>query len=369
MARRKLPIAVKDYIEGGAEDEITVGRNRESFRAMTFSRRSFVDVSTRDLTTTLLGTPVAAPLGLCPVGLAATAHPKGEKASSMAAASRGLLATLASGATWNIEEVAAASDGPKWFQLYIWRDRGITRSIVERAQAAGYQALVLTVDVAVPARRERDLHNGFEIPPKPTLRHTADVLRHVAWFSRLAWDETFGHGLTMGNFAPTEGIGKRVNAMKMVSTLFDPSVTWKDLEWLQSIWKGPIVVKGITNGADAKQSIKTGAAALWVSNHGGRQLDGLSSSLDMLEPVLDAVASDVEVYLDGGVRRGSDVLKAVALGARACMIGRPYMYGLAAGGQAGVERVLDLMLAEMDAALALLGCTSIAELDRSFLIA
>lgn len=365
IAKRVLPTAVYDYVEGGGGDEVTIARNRAGWQSLEFERRALVDVSVIDQTTTILGTPVSSPLVLAPVGLAAVAHPDGEKAAAVAAAGRGIISTLASGASWNIEEVAAATDGAKWFQLYIWRDRGITREIVERAKAAGYLALVLTVDVPVAAHRERDTRNGFQIPPRPTLRHAADVLRHASWFGRLAWNETFGHRLTMGNFTKDAGVGKRVVAMTMVNTLFDPRVTWDDVAWLRSIWDGPIVIKGITTTADAVQSVECGAAGVWVSNHGGRQLDGLPATVDVLPAIVDEVAGRAEVYLDGGIRRGSDVVKALALGATACMIGRPYVYGLAAGGEAGVRLVLDTFVSEIDATLALLGVPAIGDLDRS----
>ena len=367
MATRRLPVAVNDFIEGGAEDEITVARNRTAFQALTFERRALTDVSRRDLATTLLGTPVTMPVALAPVGLAALAHPTGERAAAVAAANKGVLSTLSASSCWSLEEVAAAAHGPRWFQLYIWRERSVTEEIVERARLAGYTALVLTVDVPVAARRERDLRNGFTIPPKPSIRHAGDVLRHLGWFGRLAIDEAVGHGLTMGNFRSAGGVRTRLVMMDVVNGLFDASVTWDDIEWLRSVWSGPLVVKGITSAADATNAVAQGADAVWVSNHGGRQLDGLPATIDVLPEIAAAVGDSVEVYLDGGVRRGSDVVKALARGARACMIGRPYVYGLAAGGQAGVERVLDHFRTEIDATLALVGCPSVGELDESYL--
>jgi len=368
IATRKLPMAVKDYIEGGAEDEITLHRNRDSFQAIELRHRVLTDVSTRDQTTTILGTPVESPLVLAPIGLAALAHPEGERAAARAAANKGIISTLSSSSTWSLEDVAEATpDDARWFQLYIWRDREVTREVVERARAAGYRALVVTVDVPVAARRERDLRNGFEIPPRPTIRQAGDVLRHVEWFTRRGWDEVFGHGLVMGNFGKKSGIGKRVVMMDYVNTMFDPSVTWDDLEWLKSIWGGDILIKGITNQDDAREAVARGANGVWVSNHGGRQLDGLPATIDVLPGIVDAVDGKAEVFLDSGVRRGSDVIKALARGARACMIGRPYVYGLGAGGQVGVERVIDHIRAEIDANLALIGCSSVGKLDGSYL--
>jgi isopentenyl diphosphate isomerase/L-lactate dehydrogenase-like FMN-dependent dehydrogenase len=368
IATRKLPMAVKDFIEGGAEDEITLHRNRDSFQAIELRHRVLTDVSTRDQTTTILGTPVESPLVLAPIGLAALAHPEGERAAARAAANKGIISTLSSSSTWSLEDVAEATpDAARWFQLYIWRDREVTREVVERARAAGYRALVVTVDVPVAARRERDLRNGFEIPPRPTIRQAGDVLRHVEWFTRRGWDEVFGHGLVMGNFGKKSGIGKRVVMMDYVNTMFDPSVTWDDLEWLKSIWGGDILIKGITNQDDAREAVARGANGVWVSNHGGRQLDGLPATIDVLPGIVDAVDGKAEVFLDSGVRRGSDVIKALARGARACMIGRPYVYGLGAGGQVGVERVIDHIRAEIDATLALIGCSSVGKLDGSYL--
>lgn len=368
IARRRLPVAVRDFIEGGAEDEVTLRRNRLAFRDIELRHRVLSDAGTRDQSTTVLGTPVTTPIVLAPVGLAALAHPSGERAAAVAAAEAGIVSTLSSSSCWSLEDVADATPGaPRWFQLYIWRDREVTREVVERARSAGYKALAVTVDVPVAARRERDIRNGFEIPPRPTLRHAGDVLRHVGWFSRMAWDEAFGHGLTMGNFGDHSGIGKRVVMMEHVNTLFDPHVTWESLEWLKEVWGGPLIIKGITSDADARQAVDRGADAVWVSNHGGRQLDGLPATIDVLPSIVDAVGDRVEVYLDSGVRRGSDVVKALALGARACMVGRPYVYGLAAGGEAGVTRVIDILKTEIDATLALLGCPAVADLDRGWL--
>lgn len=369
IARRRLPKAVFNYVEGGAEDEVTVRRNRQRLQDLALVPRALVDVSRRDQSTVLLGTAVSSPIVLAPVGLAALAHPSGERAAARAASSLGLISTLSSSSCWSLEDVAASCDGPKWFQIYVLRDRGLTRAIVERAREAGYLALCLTVDVPVAARRERDLHNGFAIPPRPSLRHGLDVVRHVGWFGRLLRDELGGHGLTMGNFdtGTSAGSGQRLVMMDMVNQLFDPTVTWADVEWLREVWGGPLVVKGMMTGADARCCVEVGADAIWVSNHGGRQQDGLVASVDALPAVVEEVAELAEVYVDGGIRRGSDIVKALALGARACMIGRPYVYGLAAGGQAGVETVLRTLQGELDASLALLGRPRLADLDRSAL--
>lgn len=365
IARRRLPIAVRDFVEGGAEDELTIDRNRRGWQDLAFVPQALCDVSARDQRTTLLGTPVRSPVVLAPVGLAALAHPDGELAAARAAASRGVVATLSSSSAWSLEQVAAAADGPQWFQLYVWRDRDLTRRVVERARAAGFRALCLTVDVPVSARRERDLRNGFTVPPRPRLRQATDLVRAAGWFRRLAARELSGHRLTMGSFTPDDlGVRGRLRMLDVVNQLFDPAVTWRDLEWLKGVWSGPLVVKGVMTAADARHAVASGADAVWVSNHGGRQLDGLPGTAQALPEVAGAVNGQAEVYVDGGVRRGSDVVKALALGARACMVGRPWVYGLAAGGQAGVERLLDLLQIEIDTTLALLGRPTVAELDR-----
>lgn len=361
-------MAVRDFIEGGGEDEVTLRRNRRAFENLEFRNRPLTDASQRSLSTSLLGTSVSAPIVLAPVGLASLAHPQGERAVALAAARAGIISTLSSSSCWSLEDVAEATpDAPRWFQLYVWRDRSLTENVVARARANGYSALVVTVDVPIGGRRERDLRNGFTIPPRPTWRHSGDVIRHLPWVTRFAWDEMFGHGLTMGNFGGRTAVTQRLAFMDRVNSRFDPGMTWDDLEWLRSLWDGPMVIKGITNAPAAKEAVARGMDAVWVSNHGGRQLDGLPATMDVLPEVVDAVDGKAEVYLDGGIRRGTDIVKALARGARACMIGRPFVYGLAAGGQAGVEKVIDLLTREVDTTLALLGCASVAELDPSWL--
>jgi L-lactate dehydrogenase (cytochrome) len=364
LARRALPRAVLDFVEGGAEDELTISRNRAALQDLAFVPQVLTDVSTRSQETSLLGTPVRSPVVLAPVGLAALAHPDGEVAAARAAARAGVISTLSSSSAWSLEDVAAACDGPKWFQLYVWRDRDLTRRIVERARAAGYLALCLTVDVPVAARRQRDLRNGFTIPPRPRLRQAGDLVRHAGWFRRMAVSELSGHRIGLGSFSSADlGVRERLRMLDVVNELFDPGITWADLAWLKDVWGGPLVVKGVMTGADAGRCVDAGADAVWVSNHGGRQLDGLPGTATVLPEVVAAVGDRAEVYLDGGIRRGSDVVKALALGARACMIGRPYVYGLAAGGEEGVAVVLDLLRAEIDTALALLGRPTLAALD------
>ena len=366
LAHKRLPRAVIDFIEGGAEDEITISRNRESFESIHIIPRILTDVSVRDISTTILGTPVSSPIVLCPVGLATLAHPLGEVAAGIAAANKGIISTYSSSSSWNLEDIAAASSGVKWFQLYIWKDRKLTAEIIERARKSGYQALVLTVDVPISARRERDLRNGFTIPPRPRVNQIGDLVQHFCWFYAQLKSEITGHKMSMGNFTPENvGMRTRLKMLEVVNELFDPSITWSDITWLKSIWNGPIVIKGIMTPEDAKLAIKAGADAIWISNHGGRQLDGVSGTIEVLPEIAKAVKGKAEIYLDGGVRRGSDIVKAIALGANACMIGRPYMYGLAANGAAGVESIIGILEIEMDATMALMGRPTIASLDSN----
>ena len=366
LAHKRLPRAVIDFIEGGAEDEITISRNRAGFENIHIIPRILTDVSVRNISTTILGTPVSSPIVLCPVGLATLAHPMGEVAAGIAAANKGIISTYSSSSSWNLEDIAAASSGVKWFQLYIWKDRKLTAEIVERARKAGYTALVLTVDVPISARRERDLRNGFTIPPRPRLNQMGDLFQHFGWFYAQLKSEISGHKMSMGNFTPENvGMRTRLKMLEVVNELFDPSITWKDVAWLKSIWKGPVVIKGVMRPEDAKLAVKAGADAIWISNHGGRQLDGVSGTIAVLPEIVNAVKGKAEIYLDGGVRRGSDIVKAIALGANACMIGRPYMYGLAANGAAGVESIIKILEIEMDATMALMGRPTIASLDSS----
>ncbi|MCP3168759.1 alpha-hydroxy acid oxidase [Myxococcus qinghaiensis] len=364
-ARRRLPRTVFDYVEGAADDGYTVDANRRGFDRYLFRARALVDVSKVDHSTSLLGEQLATPIILGPTGLAGLLAPRGEELAAKAAASRGAIFTLSTMSIGTIEEVAAAAPSPLWFQLYVWKDRDDTRALVERAKAAGYRALCLTVDVPVMGNREQDRRNGFTLPPRIHFSNVMDVLRHLGWVLRMASSPraTFGNFVDHPSLTRTDAVG----IARFTNSQFDASVTWKDVEWLRSIWSGPLVLKGITCAEDARKAVSLGVEALVVSNHGGRQLDFLPGAIDVLPEVVDAVEGRAEVILDGGIRRGSDVVKAIAMGARACMVGRPFLYGLAANGQAGVELALDILCAEMDRTLALLGRPRLAELDRTAL--
>ncbi len=363
LARRRLPRAVFDFVEGGAGDERTVARNRVAFERLLFRPRALVDVSKREQATVVLGERVSTPVLVSPTGMAGLCWPKGEVAAARAAQDAGTIYTLSTHSSCSIEEVAAGAPGPLWFQLYVWQNRDLTRSFVERARAAGYRALVLTIDVPIISRRERDLRNGFTIPPRITVRNALDTLRRVGWMRRVL----FGPRLTLANLVGAPGAPRAdiVTLGGVAHRQVDPSVAWADLAWFRSLWQGPLVLKGILTAADARRAADHGVDGLIVSNHGGRQLDGTPASVEALPEIADAIGDRVEVLLDGGIRRGADVVRALALGARAVMVGRPYLYGLAVGGTAGVRRALDILAGEVDHTLALVGVPRVGDLDRT----
>ena len=342
LARRKLPQPVFDFIAGGAEDEITLRLNREAFERIRLRPRVLVDVSRVDLTTTVLGQRLELPVLLAPVALQRLAHPDGELASARAAAAAGTAFALSTMASATIEEAAAAATGHKWFQLYVHPDRDVTKRLVQRAEAAGYAAICVTADVPFLGRRERDLRNELEFPPDVT---------HVNYLGEVE--------------APPMSMepGQSVLAAS-AGLLIDPALTWSEIDWLRSVTSLPLLVKGIMTAEDARLAVEHGVAAIVVSNHGGRQLDGAPATIEVLPEVVEAVQGRCEVLLDGGIRRGTDILKALALGASAVLIGRAYIWGLAAAGEEGVTRVLALLRNELELAMALCGRRSVQEIDR-----
>ncbi len=334
-ARARLEKPVYDYYTGGAEDEVTVRANREAFQRRRLRYRVLVDVTRVETTASLLGVPLSLPVILAPTALHRLAHPEGEKATARAAASAGTLMTLSTVSSVTLEEVAAAAPaGARWFQLYCYEERDDTEALVRRAHRAGYGAIVLTVDAPILGRRERDVRNAFTVP--------AGLTAHPARVSR------------------AEG-----GQWPLSSLIGQPSLSWRDVDWIRGICPLPLVIKGIVRGDDAARAVEAGAAAVWVSNHGGRQLDTAISTADALSDVVHAVGGRVPVIVDGGIRRGTDVVKALALGASAAAIGRPQLWGLAAAGEEGVRRVLEMLREELALAMALSGCRSIAEIDRS----
>lgn len=362
LARRRLPRGVFDYVDGGAEDELSLRRNGEAFRRLEFRPRVLCDVSAVDTSTTLLGRRLPVPVVLAPTGFTRIATSGGELDVARAAARAGLPYALSTMATRSIEEVAGVSGGPKWFQVYVWRDRGLVKDMLARAAAAGFEAIVLTVDTAVLGRRERDVRNGFTLPPKIGLGTLIDGALHPRW----TWDFVRAEPITFANVTGTtvaDG-SSAVTLADYINGQFDPSLSWRDLDWLRAEWDGPIVLKGVQTVDDAMLAASAGIEAIALSNHGGRQLDGAPPPLELVSEVADAVADRAEVICDGGVRRGSDIVKAIALGARACMIGRAYLYGLAAAGERGVDGVLSILAADVRRTMALSGHKSVAELGR-----
>jgi L-lactate dehydrogenase (cytochrome) len=363
LARRRLPRAVFDFVEGGAGDEQTVVRNRAAFERLLFQPKVLVDVSKREQATVVFGNRIETPVLLSPTGMAGLCWPKGEVAAARAAHEAGTIYTLSTHSSCSIEEVAAGAPGPLWFQLYVWQNRDLTRSFVERARAAGYRALLLTVDVPVISRRERDLRNGFTVPPRLTARNVLDTVRRVGWIRRVL----FGPRLTLANLVGAPGAPRTdiVTLAGVANRQVDPSIAWGDLVWFRSLWSGPLLLKGVLTAADARRAAEHGVDGLVVSNHGGRQLDGVPATIEALPEIVDAVGERIDVLLDGGVRRGADFVRALALGARAVMVGRPYLYGLAAGGPAGVRHAIETLAREVDQVLALVGVPRVGDLDRT----
>jgi 4-hydroxymandelate oxidase len=344
QARACLPAQTYDYYAGGANDEITLDANRRAFDELAIRYRVLVDVSRRELGLKLFGRAVTAPIVVAPMAFQQLAHPDGELATARAAAAAGIPMTVSTFATLSLEEVRAAADGPLWFQLYVHKDRGITRGLIARVVAAGYDALVLTVDVPEIGRRERDERNGFRL--SPDLR----VANFLPAMSDPLQAEADGSGLA--NF---------------VQGMRDASLGWKDLEWIRERSGLPLVIKGLVRADDARRAVDHGASGVVVSNHGGRQLDTAIASLKALPEVAEAVGEQTLVMMDGGIRRGTDIIKALALGAHAVMVGRPVLWGLAAGGEAGARRVLELLHNELDLAMGLCGTPRLADITRDLL--
>jgi L-lactate dehydrogenase (cytochrome) len=356
LARRRAPRAVFDYTDGAAGEEVALRRSRQAFGRVEFQPRVLRDVSKVDTSTTILGQPSALPLVFGPTGFTRMMHTEGESAVARVAARVGIPYALSTMGTTSIEDLAASAPGGRlWFQLYLWRDRAASHDFVERAREAGYEALVLTVDTPVPGARLRDVRNGLTIPPSLSMRTFAEGVLHPAWWFDLLTTET----LEFASLNRFEG-----TVAELAGRIFDPSTTLSDLSWLRSVWPGHLVVKGVQNVADAQAVVDAGADALVVSNHGGRQLDRAPTPLEALPAVVDAVGNRAEVYVDGGITSGSDLVAAVALGARAGLVGRAYLYGLMAGGERGVQRVADILHREVTNTMALLGVTQVEELSR-----
>lgn len=365
VARRRLPAPMFHYLDGAADDELTLARNTSAFDELEWVPRCLEGVESVDMHTRVLGVDVDWPVLLGPTGMSRLFHRDGELAVAGAAAEMGTLYSLSTVATTSIEDIAASTTGPKMFQLYVVRDEGITNALIDRSRDAGFDAMCLTVDTVVPGNRERDYRTGMAQLPKFTPASALSFLLHPRWL----YGNVSGGVPEMVNLAellarhdPDEGsMGDYLNQQ------FDRSLKWADAERIRARWQGPFAIKGILSVEDARRAVDIGASCVIVSNHGGRQLDTVPAPIDLIAEIADAVGDKVEVILDGGVRRGTHVLKALSMGATACMIGRPYLYGLAAGGQAGVERVLTLLKKEIEIDMILSGVSELSQLSRDYL--
>src|SRR5213596_1372805 len=365
-AKRRLPRVVFDYIDGGAEDELTLRTNCRAFEAVTFRPRCAVATPVCDLRTTVLGTSVSMPLILAPVGSCRLMFPRGEEAAARAAGEAGIICTLSTLSGCRLEDVAAASKGPVWYQLYLVGGRDCALAAIERARKAGFSALVVTIDTAVAGMRERDIRNGAKELLSGNLREILPFVRQL--FTKPRWLAAFLADGGLMKFANVIIPGKGPMLYADVTTALEQAVvSWQDLSWIRDAWNSPIIIKGVHTGEDARRAVDVGANALVVSNHGGRQLDGVAPTLSMLPEVLASVGDRIEVLIDGGIRRGSDIAKALCIGARAVLVGRAYAYGLGAAGGAGVARAIEILCTDLIRTLKLLGCASTAELDRSFI--
>jgi L-lactate dehydrogenase (cytochrome) len=365
LARRKVPKAFFEYVDSGSYNEETLRANRADLEHIKLRQRVMVDVSERSLATTIVGQKVSAPFALAPIGLCGMQHGDGEILSAQAANDAGIPFILSTMSICSIEQVAEATGRPFWFQLYVIRDRGFSKDILSRAANAGCNALVLTVDLQVLGQRHRDIKNGMTVPPEIRLSNVLDIATKPSWVLSMLKSRS----KTFGNLAGhVKGMEDVTSLAQWTNNQFDPALNWKDVEWIKKTWPGKLIIKGILDVDDAKTAVRLGADAVIVSNHGGRQLDGAPSSISALPAIAQAVGSDTEVLFDGGIRTGADMLRALALGARACLIGRAYVYGLGAGGKAGVAKAIDILQKELSVAMALTGTTRVADIGPQVLV-
>ncbi len=358
MAQSRLPAPMFHYIDGGSDDEWSLKRNTSAFDDYQLWPNYLRDISAIDTSTTLFGQKITWPVFLAPTGMSRLFHHEAEPAVARAAQKSGTFYTLSTMGTTRIEEIAAQGAGPWMYQIYILKDRSITAELVERCKAAKFQALCLTVDTALAGNRERDRVTGMVLPPRFTLKSFASFASRPRW----AWNLLRNPDFAIANVAHRVGNLGTLSLIDWVNGQFDRTVTWKDVEWLAKQWGGPFVLKGLQTPGDAKRALDAGATAIMISNHGGRQLDAAPAPVDCVGPMRDAVGDKLELIVDGGIRRGTHVIKALALGANACSIGRAYLYGLASGGQTGVERAIGLLKSEVERSLALLGCRNLSEI-------
>jgi L-lactate dehydrogenase (cytochrome) len=370
LMRRRIPRAVFDYVDRGSYDEITWRTNVDDLRAIRFRQRVLIDADNRDTASTMLGEKVSMPVCIAPTGLTGLVHGDGEMLAARAAEAAGVRYTLSTMSICSIEDVRSVTKGPFWFQLYVFRDRGFSESVIERARLAGCTALFVTVDLPLRGQRHADIKNGLEVPPRLKLKNAIDILTKPVWTSRVL----MGKRKTFGNIqaylkqqSGEKTRGDVLAAGAWANENFDGSLSWRDIEWARKHWPGKLVIKGILDPADARLAADLGADAIVVSNHGGRQLDGAPSTITVLPKIADVAAGRLEVLFDGGIRSGQDVLKALALGANGCMIGRAYLYGLGAMGEAGVRKALDLIASELKVSMSLTGVRNIGEITSDIL--
>ncbi len=363
LARRRLPAPLFHYIDGGADDEITLRRNTSAFDKVRLIPDALADLSSLDLSVKVLGQRLEWPVFCSPTAMSRLFHHHGEAAVCRAAHRHGTMYSLSTLATTSIEEIGALTPGPKCYQLYIHKDRAMSWDFIDRCKEAGFSALCLTVDTLVAGNRERDLRTGMVTPPRFTLASMLSFFAHPHWSLNYLAGKKFELANVAGHI--DAGTSKLISVIDYINSQFDRSITWKDAEQAISRWAGPFAIKGVMSVDDARRAADIGASAIMISNHGGRQLDGSTAPFDQLGPIVDAVGDRIEVILDGGVRRGSHVLKALAMGARACMIGRGYLYALAAGGEPAVDRALGKLRAEVERDMILMGCDSAKRLNRS----
>ena len=363
IARDRLPRGIFDYIDGGAEDELTMARNSSDFAEYEFVPRILRNVANINTSTSLLGRELETPIIFSPTGFTRIAHSQGELSVARVAAKYQSPYCLSTLSTRSIEEVAQVSNGPKWFQVYVWRDREMLKDMLSRAEQCGYEAIMLTVDTAVLGRRERDVRRGVTLPPTLGPGTIIDGITHPSW----TWDFIRHDPITFSNIKASSDNknGTAVTLSAFISEQFDQSLSWDDIEWFRAHWKGHIILKGVQSVADATEAVAHGIDAIAVSNHGGRQLDRSPSPISLIAPIADAISGAVPIICDGGIRRGADIVTALSLGASACSMGRSYLYGLGAAGEQGVERAYEMLVDEMRRTMALCGVRTIAEIDST----
>jgi L-lactate dehydrogenase (cytochrome) len=365
MAKRRVPRAFFEYADSGSYAEQTLRANRSDLEAIKLRQRILIDVDKRDLSTTIVGETVSLPIALAPIGLCGMQHGDGEILAAKAANAAGVPFTLSTMSVCSIEQVAEATGKPFWFQVYVIRDRAFIEDLIQRAKAAKCSALVVTLDLQILGQRHRDVKNGLTVPPEIKLSNVIDIATKPRWL----WSIYNSRSKTFGNLAGHVKGMENVNSLaEWTASQFDPTLSWKDVAWIRKLWPGKLILKGIMDVEDAKLAAKSGADAIVVSNHGGRQLDGAASSISMLPQIVEAVGKDIEIMFDGGVRSGQDIMRALALGAKSCMVGRAYVYGLGAAGQAGVTRAIEILRKELDVTMALCGVSKVSEIGPQVLV-